>query len=275
MEPVDRGRGGLLSVIDTSEEKRIGHWRDLGEKTIRREVLEIVGWLGREPGQTVPTATDRGIQWVDEAEAANVVFLRPKSVQEQRELDEVLLEAEYRIGQRRRVEALYKSAVAEKSAAEKEIEAIQAGIDARKAEVEGARNALASSVASIRQLVEEVRAKGTGVAPSDCARCATARVELAGLRTRVSSAEARLSDRVRSTQSALRVASQRLAKATASATLHEQELRRDSVAFKSVARWVLDRLALYTASTANEELRRNPRPNLRSARELEEELDSQ
>lgn len=275
MDPVDRSRAGVFSVIDTSEEKRIGHWRDLGKKTIRREVLEIVGWLGREPGRDVPTDTGHGVRWVPEADAANVVFLRPKSAQEQRELDEILLEAERRIGQRHRVEALLESAVADKAAAEKRIADLRARIAPLRSEIESARSALADAQASTRQLIDEVRARGTAAEPSDRERCVAARSELLARRGRVASAEVRLAEPLRALEALLRAAEQRLARATALVTLHEQELHRDSVAFKSVARWVLDRLALDTASTANEELRRNPRPYLRSARELEEELDSE
>jgi hypothetical protein len=272
MDLVDR-RTGMLPVLDTSEEKRIGHWRDLGKKTIRREVLEVVGWLGRDPGRAVPTDTASGVRWVDEADAANVVFLRPKAAREQRELDEILLEAEYRIGQRHRVEALLEGALAAKSTAEKEIADVRAEIETLRAGVENAKRVLRAAAVSTRELVSEVRGKGVEPAPADRARCAVARSDLVDLREQVTKAEARLSDRWRSAEPVLRAAEQRLARASASAALQEQELHRDAVAFKSVARWVLDRLALYTASTANEELRRNPRPSLRSTRELEEELD--
>lgn len=278
MEITSRGRDGLFPTIYTGEETRLGYWKDLTKQTVRRELLEITEWLGRGPGERVLSDTPSGTRWVDAAEAGNAVFFVPRQGAERDEWERRVSMLRHVQALRRKAEVALEAARSRVSSETAAISGVEAELAAAEKNAEEARSRLAALraewVPSLRAMRDRLRITGVRPPSEELADGRRAAVQERQLKQLVAEAERNAGTIRPRLERDLREHRRRLEKARADVRWLEPSICvQVLVGFRTWVNSFLDMQALFTASVANEELRKRPRPLLTEADELEAQLD--
>ena len=262
-----------VPILDTGEQTRLDYWR-MHSEALPRELLEITGWLSRDPERTVTAEVDGRIERVRAAEASNALFRVP-DVGPARELWHLYLTYLRREQANRRLLELRVA-----RATREETEAAIAAGEAEKG-LERARRDLEKARARLSQVTENARLTVTALlerarAPG-AAKPTRREVSRAANLVRLSNETHEVdvtAESVRRLESQQRVVVQRLERVRA----HVRWLTERSSAKVYIGLWgeinaFLDLQSLSVASVASEEFRRHPRLHANTLGEVESALE--
>jgi exonuclease VII small subunit len=258
-----------VPLIDTGEQTRLDYWKEHSE-ALPRELLEITGWLSREPERTITSEVGGRIERVRAADANNALFRVPDAGPA-RELWHVYLTYLRREqANRRLLELRLDRATRAETEAEAAADEARKNLERARRDLEKARTRVSEATEKARltvtTLLEQARAPGA-VKPTrgEVAKAA----HLVRLSHETHDVEV-ASEAARRLESQMRVLDQRLERAHGRVRwLTDRGEAKVYIGLWGEINAFLDLQALSVANVASEEFRRHPRQNVSTPVEVE------
>jgi hypothetical protein len=258
-------------ILDTGEQTRLDYWREHSE-ALPRELLELTGWITREPERTIPSEVDGHIERIRAADATNAVFRVPEAGPA-RELWHVYLTYLRREQANRRLLDLRLA-----RAAEEELE-LQATLASSRNELERAHRDLDRARTRVAEAEERARLYMSALMERARAGNKPVRKDVGAAAKLVHRAKEThdvdvAAELVRRTESEVRVLEQRGQRLAGRVRwIRERSRVKVYIGLWGEINAFLDLQLLSVASVGTEELRRHPRPHLNTPTEIELALE--